>query len=57
MTGVIKILIALAFLGAMNVIRYIVNDCLRTSEEKTFHFNLCLCVLLAAWIIRDGLWW
>lgn len=57
MTGVVKLILAFAFILVANVIRYIANGCLTTSEEKTFHFNICICIILGAWIIREGLWW
>ena len=54
MTGLVKVLLAVAVIGISNIVRWIIG---RPSQEQDFHFNLCLCIILGAWIIREGMWW
>lgn len=50
MTGITKVLISIAIIGISTLVRWSIG---RPSDEQDFHFNLCLCILLAAWIINE----
>ena len=58
MIGIYKLLISILIIIVVMFLRAILIEHLDnySTEEVDFHFKLCLCILLAAWIVREGLW-
>ena len=58
MIGIYKLLISILIIVVAVFLRSILIEHLGgfSSEESDFHYKLCLCILLAAWIVREGLW-
>jgi len=59
MIGVYKLLISVAVIIVIMFIReMLISNVLgaHSSEEADYHFKVCMCILLAAWIIREGMW-
>ena len=59
MIGIYKLLISILIIIIAMIFRELIVKYVNgaySSEESDFHFKLCLCILLAAWIVREGLW-
>ena len=59
MIGIYKLLISILIIIVVMFLRALFIEKVIgwfSSSESDFHFKLCLCILLAAWIVREGLW-
>ena len=59
MIGIYKLLISILIIIIATVCRELVVKHVLgafSTEESDFHYKLLLCILLAAWIVREGLW-
>lgn len=59
MIGIYKLLISILIIIVVMFLRTLFIEKVIgwfSPPESDFHFKLCLCILLAAWIVREGLW-
>lgn len=59
MIGLVKVAIAVVIYAVCRVLRWLYEALFKSwyfTSEEDHNFNICVCILLAAWIVKDGIW-